>query len=53
MKVKEAIELCEEYGWVVTEGKWHMVCESSNDKVTFNNDKELLDYAKMLKRERQ
>jgi len=47
---EEAIELCEEYGWEVSEGKYFL--ESEEDRVTFQNDKELIEYAEMLKKER-
>jgi len=51
MKIKDAIELCEEYGWEVVKGKYFLECEE--DRVTFNTDEELIDYAKMLKEERK
>jgi len=47
--IKEAIEICEEYGWEVNKGKYFLECEE--DRVTFQNDKELIDYAEMLKKE--
>jgi len=50
MNIKQAIELCEEYGWEVTKGKYFL--KSVEDNVIFNTDKELLDYAKMLEKER-
>ena len=53
MKIKEAIALCEEYGWDVSKGKWHLECAQTDDKVGFNTDKELIEYAKMLKKARQ
>ncbi len=51
MNKKEAIEFCEEYGWDITEGKYFL--EWEEDRVVFQNDKELIEYAEMLKRERE
>tara|TARA_R100001530_G_scaffold112862_2_gene79834 strand:- start:150 stop:308 length:159 start_codon:yes stop_codon:yes gene_type:complete len=50
MNKKEAIELIEEYGWNVEEGKYFLY--GGGDVLSFRNLKELLDYAKMLKKER-
>ncbi len=50
MNKQEAIELCEEYGWDISEGKYFLECEE--DRVVFQNDKELIEYAEMLERER-
>ena len=50
MEKKEAIEICEEYGWEVIKGKYFLECEE--DRVTFQNDKELIDYAQELKNNR-
>ena len=47
---KEAIELCEEYGWEVIKGKYFL--ESKEDKVVFNSDEEIINYAKELKEKR-
>ena len=49
MNIKEAIEICEEYGWEVSKGKWHLECPQSEDKVNFFTDKDLIAYAKELK----
>lgn len=51
MKINEAIELCEEYGWEVIKAKY-VLEDNGDERVIFNSDKELLDYAKMLKKER-
>jgi len=50
MEIKKAIELCKEYGWEVSEGKYFLECDE--DRVTFQNDEELIDYAEMLEKER-
>jgi hypothetical protein len=51
MKTKEAIKLCEEYGWKVSKGKYFL--KDNEDEMVFETDKELIDYAEMLKKERQ
>lgn len=52
MEITEAIEICNEYGWEVSGGKWHLECVESEDKVNFQTDKDLIDYAEELKRNR-
>lgn len=52
MKIQEAINLCEEYGFEVNKGKWFLHSINDEDKVIFSNDEEFIDYAKMLKKER-
>ena len=52
MKIKQAIELCEEYGWNVSKGKYFLE-DNGDERVIFSSNKELIDYAKMLKKERQ
>ena len=49
--INEARELCEEYGWEVTKGKWFLECDE--DRICFDTDKELIDYAELLKNERE
>jgi len=51
--IKEALEICEEYGWEVSTGKWHLESPETDDKVNFETDEELIEYAKLLKEERQ
>ena len=51
MELQESKELCEEYGWEISEGKYFLECEE--DRVTFQNDEELIEYAEMLKKERK
>jgi hypothetical protein len=49
MDIKEALELCEEYGWEISEGKWHLECAQTEDKINFTTDEELIEYAEELK----
>jgi len=51
MKIKEAIELCEEDGWEVNKGRWFLDSTTDEDKIIFKNDKELIEHAEMLKKE--
>jgi len=51
MNIKKAKEICEEYGWEISEGKYHLKC--SNDEVTFSTDKELIGYAEDLDKTRE
>lgn len=52
MNIKEALEICEEDGWEVSKGKWHLENPECTDKVNFKTDKELIAYAQELKRNR-
>jgi len=51
MDIKEALELCEEYGWEISKGKYFL-CHNEGDRVVFNSDKEVIEYAKELKSNR-
>jgi len=48
----EAIKICEEYGWEISKGKWHLENPDSEDKVNFQTDEELIAYAKELEKSR-
>jgi hypothetical protein len=52
MEIKEAVEICEEYGWEVIKGKWYLKDENTDSACVFDTDKELIEYAKELKRNR-
>ena len=52
MDIKEAMELCEEYGWEISKGKWHLESPQTEDKINFATDEELIEYAKELKKSR-
>lgn len=52
MNEKEAIEICEEYGWEITKAKYFLFAENSNDKVFFNTKRDLINYAKELEKGR-
>jgi len=48
MDIKQAIEICEEYGWDINRGKYFL--ESEGDRVIFQNDEELINYAESLEK---
>lgn len=46
INIKEAIKICEDDGWVVVKGKYFL--EWNEEKMVFQNDKELINYAEEL-----
>jgi hypothetical protein len=50
MNEKQAIEICEAYGWEVVKAKYTL--GNGEDTISFFNTKQLIDYAKELKRTR-